>query len=122
MGSGRKQLGIRVEAEDSISIVRLAGSIDAANLSDFENILESVCSGSRPRVLLDCHKLAYVNSTSYDLLFHFHRICKTHRGRLGLFGVPKKIMPILKLLGLDSILSLFSTKAEALTALRKPAR
>ncbi len=118
----KRQLNIQVEPVQSVAIVHLNGSVDAANIHDFEQALEPLCLVPRPRVILNCGRLTYVNSTSYDLLFHFHRVCRTRRGHLLLYGVRRKIMEIMRVLSLDSVLEVFPSRQEALRRLTQKSR
>lgn len=112
----KRQLDIRVEHEGEVAIVAPAGAVDASNLADFRETIEALCKQRNARVLLDCQQLSYANSTSFGLLFHFHRICREQDGQFALYGLQEKIHSIINLLGLESVLRIYGTRKEALNS------
>jgi anti-sigma B factor antagonist len=113
----RKQLEIVVEQKGNVSILTPVGAVDASSLDDFKDALESVCGREHAKVIVDCDELAYANSTSFGLLFHYHRHCQTQQGKFVLCSVREKIHNIIRLLGLESVLQIYGTRAEALEGL-----
>lgn len=113
-----RPLEIRVERRDGLAIVSLAGAVDAFTLGEFEETLEPLCDRDHAKVLVDCDDLTYVNSTSFGLLFHFHKVCEARHGLFALCSVREKIRSLLRLLGLEDVLRIYGTRAEAVEALR----
>ncbi|MBN2561688.1 MAG: STAS domain-containing protein [Phycisphaerae bacterium] len=114
----RHQLDIRVEQHGPVSILCLVGSVDASNLDVFEDALKSVCDREHAKVVVDCDELSYVNSTSFGLLFHYHKVCESRHGKFVLCSVREKILNLIRLLGLENVLRIHGTQAEALEALQ----
>ncbi|MBU0678816.1 MAG: STAS domain-containing protein [Verrucomicrobia bacterium] len=112
MTSGEWDLS--VETLDGAEIVFLKGAIDASNINAFRDTLEELCRKGHPRVLIDCSQVSYLNSTAFGLLYHCHQLCLGNKGSLALFAVPRKIVDIMKILGLDTILKIYAGQAEAL--------
>ena len=105
---------VSVERCEDAELVNLRGAVDASNINQVKDRLETLCTRNKPRVLIDCSMVNYLNSTAFGLLYHCHQLCVSNHGRLVLFGVPQKIADIMKILGLDSILTICRGKADAL--------
>lgn len=118
----KRQLSIDVETGDGVSVVTLTGAIDASNASDFARVLDRVCAGETPRVVVDCAELIYVNSTSFGLFFKYHRVCEKHGGGFAICSVRRKILNIINLLGLDKFLDMHSDQKAAITHLQRAVR
>jgi anti-anti-sigma factor len=114
----RRQLNIKVEEVEEVTVVSLDGSVDAANVHDFERTLKQVCQAKRPRVLLDFRHLSYVNSTSFGLLFKYRNACADRGGVFALCAVMDKILTIIKILGLDKFLDIYPSRKKGIEALQ----
>jgi anti-sigma B factor antagonist len=115
----KRQLEIQVEREGPVNVVTLAGAVDPSSVEDFKSRMNKVATEEPAVVLLDCSNLSYVNSQSLGLLFHYHRQCEQHKGKLALCCVWDKIQNILRLLGLDTVLAIYDSREEAMAGLLK---
>lgn len=106
-----------VRPVDGCQVVTLEGAIDTANTDQLRTIIDPLCEGESPRVIVDCENLTYVNSSSFGLLFHYHRRCEAQNGQFALCRVQEKILSIIQILGLHNVLRVYSTLDEALAAL-----
>jgi len=111
-------LTIEVKEENGISVVYLHGDIDAASISDFQQVVEPLCLQPQPKILLECTSLDYVNSTGYGVLFTLDRTCRQNGGAITLCCVRSKILKVAKVLGLESLLTIFPTKEEAMASMK----
>ena len=113
----KRRLDIQIEKSDGLSVVSLEGALDSSNVDDFKKTMEEICRQQNMKVLLDCEQLTYVNSMSLGLLFHYHRACETHNSQFALYGVWARIQNILRLLGLDTVLNIYSSRDDAIAGL-----
>ena len=118
----RHRLDIDINEKTSFSIVHASGSIDASNIKQFELAIEQQCEVEAPKIILNCTNLTYINSTGFDLLFHFHKLCTAGGGRFVMCGVSSKITSILELLGLTKALRIYKTENEAIEDIQAQAQ
>ncbi len=109
-----KKLSIAIEPQNGVSIIQFDGIIDASNIDEVRRYLDSFMEQAPPQLALDCRDLRYINSTAFGMLFKYHRSCEAKGGCFLVFGVQKKIMNIMRILGLDHVLNLYPTLDEAL--------
>ena len=112
-------LEIYVEKEGAVTVVTLDGPVDSATFDQFKETLDPICKAPGSRVVLDCHKLTYINSKGIGLLASHHRNSLMHLGSMHLCGLNTKIVKTMDLLGLGKRLKLFDTREEALAAMPK---
>lgn len=109
---------VRADQVRGVTVVKMKGSIDASNLKRLGSQIEPYCAPPNARVVLDCSDLGYVNSTSFEMMIHFHRLCQCHHGQFALAGVRKNVRRIMEILNLDKILTVFESTDEAIQRLQ----
>lgn len=112
----RRQILMKVQESNGISIVAAAGAVDSATVHEFEDVLGKVCAAAGAKVVLDCAQLTHINSTTFALLNQFHRACESSGGFLAISGLNENILDIIELLGLDETLNLYETRRQAIAA------
>ncbi len=117
----KSQLNLESEQHGESLVIRPVGVIDASNMDRFQKMMEEMCRKESPRLVLDCHDLSYMNSSSFGLLFHFHRLCESHNGDFRICRVPHKIDSVIRILGLHSILYIHKSLEDALARQSGPA-
>ena len=107
---------LKIEAvrQDGVDIFAPEGAIDMSTIDEFERKLRPACTAPQARVIVDCTRLTYLNSSSLGLFYKFFNTCRNHSGAFALCAVSDKIREIIKLLGLDKVLVLYGTREEAL--------
>ncbi|MFH0953819.1 MAG: STAS domain-containing protein [Verrucomicrobiota bacterium] len=113
-----QELGIQSDRVGNVNVVAVSGYVDASNVEEFRLAVEPLCSAQDARVLLDLSGLCYLNSIGFGLLFSWHRACRNQGGQFALCGLKEKTRHITKELGLESLLTIYPTRDEALAALR----
>jgi anti-sigma B factor antagonist len=113
----KRQLHISVEDVGGVMVVVLDGAIDASNVKDFQGVVGKLCAGDSPRVLLDCSRLSYVNSTSFGLFFKYHQTCNRNKGTFAMCALWDKIHNIIELLGLEKFINIYPSRKTALSKL-----
>ncbi|KAF0240029.1 MAG: anti-sigma B factor [Planctomycetota bacterium] len=100
-------------------VAKLAGSIDASTVPQFEEQIEKFLKDGVKYLLLDCAEIAYINSTGMGLII---KLVDKYRGRDGdmkLISVPAKVVTLFKMLGLEALVDLFPNEAAATAAVVK---
>ncbi len=103
--------------------IRLEGALDQATRDVFLSTLKSVLAGGNSRCVLDMQEVTYANSTAIgDMVVH----CDLFReagGELVLLSPQRKVLVIIEMLGVNGVVPIFATMAEAcahLAALKPP--
>ncbi|MGW3152343.1 MULTISPECIES: STAS domain-containing protein [Streptomyces] len=71
-------------------------------------------------LVLDLSSVAFCDSSGLNTLLRLHRHARATGGTLALACIPDQVMRLLTLTGASSVLDLFTTTDEALTALSDP--
>jgi anti-sigma B factor antagonist len=100
-----------------VHVVVLSGAIDAASVEQVRRVVEPLLAIPDSRVLLDCHSLAYVNSTGFGLFFGWSRACEGGRNRFALAGLARKLANLMKVLGMENFVTVYSSREAALAAM-----
>lgn len=114
----RPTLKMFLEQEGGVSVVAVQGPVDSESFDQFKEELDAVCLTLGARVLLDCRQLTYLNSRAIGLIMKYHRGLVVNRGRFALYGLNERMVRTLELLQLGKALATFSTREEALAAMR----
>ena len=108
-----EKLSMVEEWIDDIAMVRVTGPVDSETFGEFKEALEPLYLSERPKIILDCERLTYINSKGIGLLAVAHRRTLMHGGQLALFGLNPVIRQTLDLLGLATRLHLFDDQESA---------
>ena len=98
-------------------IIQPEGHLDTAAASPMEeDVLQRIDDGAR-RILIDCSKLEYVNSSGLKVFLIAAKRLDTLGGKLAFCTLAPNVQMIFDMIGFNKILSLFATREEALASL-----
>ncbi len=98
----------------TVTIIALAGQLDAHTASEFERFLERVVRDEGKRQLvLDFHALEYISSAGLGVLMGLIEEVRAMGGDMKLAALPEKIFHVLDLLGFPIVFQIFPTVSEA---------
>lgn len=116
----------RSEAGASVTIIELAGQLDAHTAPEFERFLENVVrDDGKRRLVLDFHGLEYISSAGLGVLMGLIEEVRaaddrsSAGGDMKLAALPEKIFHVLDLLGFPMVFQIFPTVAEAEAAFKR---
>lgn len=109
-------LNIEIEERDGVKILHLSGPLDSMNYDKLRDLLASLFSRPRTRVVLDCEHLTYANSRGLTLLVHFYRLSAVNLSFMGIASLHSRIIKSVELLGMDRLVPLYPTVEVALQA------
>ena len=112
-------LDIETLQQEGIEIFVPGGAIDMSNIAEFERQLKPACSAPNARVIVDCARITYLNSSSIGLFYKFFNTCRSQSGEFALCSVNEKIHDIIRLLGLDKVLEMYPTREAAIQRLQE---
>ena len=109
-------LTTQIENRDGIHLVHVLGALDSLVFEQFKEMMDPLINHAHVRIVLDCEKLTYVNSTGLALLGRYQRISSQNLSFLGIAGLNKRLVKTIDVLGLGKLVKLYPTVEEALKA------
>jgi anti-anti-sigma factor len=107
-------LDFEVEEQDGIQVVHISGPLDSATYSDFKAYMDPIVYESRTKVVLDCHKLTYVNSHGVTLMMQYQKAAKVVFSFFGVAAFRPYILKGVERLGLSESLKWYPTLEHAM--------
>ncbi len=104
------------ERNDEVLILGPSGRIDTENSTVLLGKITQVINGGVRNLLLDLSAVTYVSSAGLRVLVMTAKRLANSGGKLVLAGMNAQVRTIFEISGLTSILTLHSTKAEALSS------
>ena len=101
---------------NDIHIVAIAGSLDSATAPEAQKSLDAVVAGAK-KVALDFSQLDYISSAGLRVLLGAAKKLRGSGGTLGMFGLNQSVKEVFEISGFSSILSIYPSEAEALSAM-----
>lgn len=105
-----------IEDRDGIQVIHLEGPLDSVTHDQFKDLIDPLATQSRIRIILDCKKLAYINSRGITLLARYQRSISSSLGFFGVAGLNPRILKAIELLGMDKLVRLYPSVDEAMQA------
>lgn len=117
----RKNLGHALTIVESrhgrVLVLRLQGRVDARNVGTLAaRLAEAIDAGER-RIVVEGERLVYVDSAGLQTLLVAAKRLRPLAGRFVLAGLRQPVRRIVDMAGLSSILRLYASESEAVTAL-----
>lgn len=107
---------ITTRTTNDIHIVAIAGSLDSTTSPEAQKSLDSVLASAK-KVLLDFSSLDYISSAGLRVLLGAAKRLRGSGGTLGMFGLNQSVHEVFEISGFSSILAVYPTEAEAVTAM-----
>ena len=118
--SSRFEATERSVTGDTITIIALAGQLDAHTAQEFERFLERIVRDEGKRqIVLDMERLEYISSAGLGVLMGLIEEVRATDGDIKLACLPEKIFHVLDLLGFPLVFQIFPTVTEAEAAFRE---
>ena len=109
-------LTTQIENCDGIHLVHVLGALDSLVFEQFKEMMDPMVNHAHVRIVLDCEKLTYVNSTGIALLGRYQRISSQNLSFLGIAGLNKRLVKTIEMLGMGKVVKLYPSVEEALKA------
>ena len=101
---------------NDIHIVAITGSLDSTTAPEAQKSLDAVVAGAK-KVVLDFSSLDYISSAGLRVLLGAAKQLRASGGTLGMFGLNQSVREVFEISGFASILSIYPSEAEALSAM-----
>ena len=107
------ELNITEEDCEGIRVIRLEGPLDSMTYDQFKDYIDPIAAQPHARIVLDCERLAYVNSRGITLLAHFQRTLSSNLAFFGIAALKPRILKAIELLGVSKLVRLYPSVEEA---------
>ncbi len=111
------------ETENGVRVVEVRGELDLSTAPDLEGPLDQAIADEHSSVLLDLSDCEFIDSTGIALIVRaWQRVDARSgnggNGRVVLCSGNEQVRRVLEVTGLDNSIAIFTTRDEALAALR----
>jgi len=104
----------KYDFHEDIVVVKLAGSLDSANLPDVEKMLNTLVMEGWTRIVLNAEKVDYISSLGVGVFLSFQSKLENCAGMMVLAAPSEPIRQILNVLGLTSVVPVVDTVDEGI--------
>ncbi|MFF3365246.1 STAS domain-containing protein [Streptomyces misionensis] len=99
-----------------IAIATVAGEVDTRTADTLRREAAEIIERGSPQLILDLSQVGFCDSSGLSALIGLWHAAQAVGGALGLADVPDRLMRMLVLTGVDAVLPVHATAAEAVTA------
>ena len=104
--------------ESGVVLLALSGSLTMGNqLQRLEWLVEELVKKNQTRIVMDLSQISYLDSAGIGVILKCSGLAKQAGGHLNLAAPTERVLSTLKLVSLDTILTINATPAEAISAL-----
>jgi len=108
----------RIENEEGVKIVRLAGPLDVSQAMQLREVLGEQIDGPAARVLIDLSEVPLIDSSGIGVMVTAHRRADDAGAAFALAGAGATVARVFSLTRTDKLLRLYPTVDAGVEALR----
>lgn len=109
---------IRAMEQDGISILALAGRMDATTTPEFESAGRALLDQGKNLLLIDMAELEYISSAGLRGILGLVKAIKAARGKLAFCSLQPMAAEVFRISGFNAMLAVRATREDALGVLR----
>lgn len=102
----------RIQEED-YEVIIITGEVDASSSIELDNAINDAIKSGSKKMLVDCTSLEYISSAGLGVFMSYLEEFKKNDINLIIYGLNDKVANVFEILGLDQLLKIEGTKAEA---------
>ena len=110
-------MDVTTERQDGVLSAQVGGRIDGSNAAEFEEAIRTAMEESDQAVIMDFEKLVYISSAGLRAILLTAKSLGNRNAKLTLCSLSDQIREIFEISGFDKIITIHSSKAEALASL-----
>jgi anti-sigma B factor antagonist len=115
-----RHLQVDYRTDGDTVVIRLAGELDIASAPELEQAIDRAIASRALLVIVDLHKLEFMDSTGVRLLVRAHQSALQSRHRFAVVRGSPQVDRLLALTGLDDHLMLFDQLGELVEMRSEP--
>ena len=109
------------EVDSRTHVIALKGEVDLATAPEFKRRLHALIDSGKTGIVVDLGEVSFIDSTALGVLIGALRKLGPAGGSLALVCTDPNILGIFEVTGLDRILEVHQSRADALAAVQAPA-
>ena len=113
---------LKERVEDGIHVFALGGEIDLHFSPVLRTMLQAKLSSQCPALVLDFGAVEFIDSRGIATILEYLRDCADYGGTVCLAGLNATVKPIIDMVRLDTVMTIFETVPEAVAALKTRAK
>lgn len=102
------------ETRAGVRTLQLAGPFTLTEVIDFQSVIRE---STFPMTIVDLSGVAYMDSAALGSLLGFHVSCQRESRKYALAGVSDRLKTMMRVAGVDGLLPVYATAADAEAAL-----
>ena len=110
---------IDILKEEEITTLSINGDVDASSSIQLDESLREVVESGVSKILVDGTNLNYISSAGLGVFMSYIEDLDVKQIKLAIYGLNEKVMNVFEILGLDQLLSIVLTKADALNSVNE---
>lgn len=110
-------LEIDRRTDGSITTLVLSGDLDTATAGELEKTVKDIIAGDQPGIVFDMGGITYVSSFGLRVIVYTSKAMRAHDDRFAMHSVQQDVMEILKISGLEKLLTVVDSQSAALATM-----
>lgn len=109
----------QAESDEKVKIIILVGSLDTISVPKAEEVINPLITEDGICLIVDCNKLAYMNSTGLALLIRYQLQMQRRNGSFKIVAPTANIKEIIDVSGAIKLLEIFKNEQEAMISWKR---
>lgn len=106
--------------KDDVTILYLAGFLDAHTVPDFEKALQETINEKRYKIIVNFKDLDYISSAGLGVFMGFIEEVRANQGDIKLTNMSPRVFKVFDLLGFPALFEIYDREEQALEKFLKP--
>ena len=104
---------IHKSSEQGLSVLALAGYLDAHTAPEFEKAVQSEFEAGRVKLLVECSRLTYISSAGLGVFMSFIEEIRSVGGDIKICALDPKVFQVFDILGFSALFDILPDLAAA---------
>ena len=109
-------MNVPMDRQNGILSAFISGRIDGSNVTEFEKAIRAAVEDSDHALIMDFEQLSFIGSVGLSAILITAKTLRNQDTGFSLCSLPDHIREIFKISGLDKIITIHSSRSEALAA------
>ena len=111
-------MDVILDRRDSVLHVGVSGRLESGDAVAFEKMVRTAVEDSDRAMIMDLDALTYISSAGLRVVFMTASTLEKQDVRFALCSLPDTVQEVFRLSGMDQLIAVHPTKAEALASLQ----
>lgn len=108
-------MDITISNDKNYRIIKIHGDVDASSAIQVDEQIRIAIDEKVEQLLIDCEHLEYISSAGLGVFMSYLQELKIKNYKMTLYNMSDKVFKVFEILGLHNLITIVSTKEEALT-------